>query len=230
MSWARSGRQPDGSATSGPKQRWQRSALIVAAYGLIVVGGICAANLMVEQLNVELRSTTAPLVDRLVLASLVVYVLLMALPFVPSVEIGLALILMLGADIVPIVYASTVLALLIAFVVGRLVPEHLLAAGFARLGLMRAAALVERLRPLDQEARVAFLVERFPGRFSPWLIRHRHWAIAVVLNIPGNNLVGGGGGIAIAAGMTRLVSLPAFALTVALGTSPLPVVILLLAG
>lgn len=215
---------------SGPKHRWRRSALIAAAYGLIVVGGICAGNLMIEQLNVDLRSTTAPLVDRLIMTSLVVYVLLMALPFVPSVEIGLALIFMLGADIVPIVYASTVLALLLAFVVGRLVPEHLLEAAFAKLGLTRAATLVERLQPLDQEGRIAFLVEHVPGRFSPWLIRHRHWAIAIVLNIPGNNLVGGGGGIALAAGMTRLISLPAFALTVALGTSPLPIAILLLAS
>lgn len=209
-------------------RRWWRLVLIVLGYGLIVAGGTYAGDIVVAQLNVDLRPTTEPLVHRIIMASLVAYVLLMAVPFVPGVEIGLALIFMLGADIVPIVYLSTLLALLLAFTLGRLVPERLLQAAFATVGLTRAAGLVERLQPLDRGARIAVLTERAPGRSATWLLQHRCWAIAVLLNIPGNNLVGGGGGIALAAGMTRLVSLPAFALTVALGISPLPLAILLL--
>lgn len=36
----------------------------------------------------------------------------------------------------------------------------------------------------------------------------RYVALAVLLNIPGNVVIGGGGGIAFAAGMTRLFSFP----------------------
>lgn len=212
----------------GLLRRWRRPVLIILGYGLIVAAGTYAGDLVVAQLNVDLQPTTESLVHRIIMASLVAYVLLMAVPFVPGVEIGLALIFMLGADIVPIVYLSTLLALLLAFTIGRLVPERLLQAAFARVGLTRAAGLVERLRPLDREARIAVLMERAPGRLAAWLLRHRYWTIAALLNIPGNNLVGGGGGIALAAGMTRLVSLPAFALTAALGIAPLPLAILLL--
>ncbi len=212
----------------GTLRRWRRPALIVLGYGLVVVAGTYAGDLVVEHLAVDLRPTTESLVHRLIMASLVAYVLLMALPFVPGVEIGLALIFMIGADIVPVVYGSTVLALLLGFSIGRLVPERLLEAGFLAVGLGRAAALVERLRPLQREARLQALVAGAPGRLAPWLLRHRHLAIAVVLNVPGNNLIGGGGGIALAAGMSRLVSIPAFLLTVALGTAPLPLAILVM--
>ena len=229
MSDGRIRRQSANDKTSpASRYRWRRPALIILGYGLIVVGGTYAGDLMVEQLNIDLRPTTESLVHRVIMASLVVYVLLMALPFVPGVEIGLALIFMLGADIVPIVYLSTLLALLLAFAIGRLVPERLLEAAFARVGMTRAAGLVERLRPLDRTARLSLLMERAPGRSAAWLLRHRYWAIAALLNVPGNNLIGGGGGIALAVGMTRLVSFPAFALTVALGISPLPLAILLL--
>jgi hypothetical protein len=211
-------------------RRWRRPALIVLSYGMFVVAATYAGDRVVEHLAVDLRPTTEPLVHRLIMLSLLAYVLLMALPFVPGVEIGLALIFMIGPEIVPVVYGSTVLALLLAFTIGQLVPERLLEAAFVAVGLRRAAALVARLRPLDRDARIQQLVAGAPGRLSPWLLRHRHWAIAAVLNIPGNNLVGGGGGIALAAGMSRLVSFRAFLLTVALGTAPLPVVILVTAA
>ena len=48
----------------------------------------------------------------------------MMLPFVPSVEIGLAMMLMLGPKIVPLVYGCTVLALVLSFLLGRLVPQR----------------------------------------------------------------------------------------------------------
>lgn len=202
--------------------------MILLAYLVVIVLGTYAGEMVVQQLNVDLRPATEAILNRMIVASLVVYVLLMAVPFVPSVEIGLALILLLGADIVPVVYLSTVLALLLAFTIGRLVPETWLQAGFARVGLTRAAGLIERLRPLDVEARIIYLVTGAPGRPTAWLLRHRCWAVAALLNIPGNTFVGGGGGIALMAGMTRLVSFPAFVLTVALGIAPLPAAILLL--
>jgi hypothetical protein len=47
----------------------------------------------------------------------------------------------------------------------------------------------------------------------------------VLINLPGNMLVGGGGGIALVAGMTRLFSWPAFLLTVAVAVAPVPLLI-----
>jgi len=46
------------------------------------------------------------------------------------------------------------------------------------------------------------------------------------VNLPGNILIGGGGGISLIAGASRLFSLPGFLTTIALAVSPLPLAIL----
>ena len=51
-------------------------------------------------------------------AALVVYALLLAIPFVPGVEIGIALLIMQGPAIAPFVHAATVAGLLISFAIG----------------------------------------------------------------------------------------------------------------
>ena len=53
-------------------------------------------------------------------ALLVLYTVLLVMPFVPGVEIGLALLLVFGAAMAWPVYGATVLALSIAFAAGRL--------------------------------------------------------------------------------------------------------------
>jgi len=50
--------------------------------------------------------------------------------------------------------------------------------------------------------------------------RYRYLALAVLLNVPGNAVIGGGGGIAMLVGMTRLFSFPAYIATVVLAVSP----------
>jgi hypothetical protein len=53
---------------------------------------------------------------------------------------------------------------------------------------------------------------------SEWLPQtFREEGVQVALNVPGNFIVGGEGGIALFAGVSRLFSTPAFLLTVALG-------------
>lgn len=225
--------QPSRAMGEGPLRGWPprrilRVVALMLLYAGVVIGGTYAGDRIVELLGMRLTPTSEPTVHLLIMVSLAAYVVLMALPFVPGVEIGLALIFMLGAEIVPVVYLGTVLALVIAFAIGRLVPERLLAAGFAALGLTRAALLVDRLKPFPVQARVAALAAAAPAGIATLLVRRRHWAIALLLNLPGNGLFGGGGGIAMATGMSRLVSLPGYLLTVAIGTSPVPIAVLVM--
>jgi hypothetical protein len=58
------------------------------------------------------------------------------------------------------------------------------------------------------------------------LLRFRYLALAVAFNIPGNYLVGGGGGIALMAGVSRLYSVPGFLFTIALSVAPVPLAVL----
>jgi len=47
----------------------------------------------------------------------------------------------------------------------------------------------------------------------------------VALNIPGNYVIGGGGGIALIAGVSRVYSIPGFLLTILLAVAPVPLAV-----
>jgi hypothetical protein len=117
-----------------------------------------------------------------------------------------------------------VTALTIAYLIGRLLPLRLIAGVFDLIGLTRARDFVARLSPLPADARLALVARDAPARFVACLVRFRYPAIAILFNIPGNVVIGGGGGIALAAGMTRLFSLPAYLATVALAVAPVPLI------
>jgi len=112
-------------------------------------------------------------------------------------------------------------------VVGRFFPPGALVESLVRLRLRRAAEALRQIAPLDGERRLQLLL----GHGSPWLVRflvrHRYLAVAIALNTPGNLLFGDGGGIALAAGFSRLFSLSWFALSVAVAVAPVPIVVLL---
>ena len=159
----------------------------------------------------------------------VIYIVLMALPFMPGVEIGLSMLMIFGAKIAFLVYVSTVAALTLAYLIGRFLPPELGAKAFDVVGLGRARDLAMRLAPLSAHQRMAVLTRESPARLFPYFVKHRFVALAVLLNLPGNVVIGGGGGIAMLAGMTRLFPLPAYLLTVALAVAPVPLIVSLIA-
>lgn len=184
-------------------------------------------NWLLNELNIQLRPSTEPVLHRLIMLSMVIYICLMALPFVPGVEIGLALMVLLGAKIVPLVYAATVVALILGFMIGRWVPPRAIFEILDLLRFKRLRVLLMQLEPLGSQQRLDFLLHHASTRFVPFLTRHRFLAIAVALNMPGNAIIGGGGGISFAAGFSRLFSLPQYALTVSVAVLPVPVAMLL---
>jgi len=54
------------------------------------------------------------------------------------------------------------------------------------------------------------------------LLRYRYVALAVAINTPGNVILGGGGGLALMAGLSRLFSPLPFLLTVLIAVLPVP--------
>ncbi|MBT8413220.1 MAG: hypothetical protein KJO30_02720 [Boseongicola sp.] len=156
---------------------------------------------------------------------LLVYVLLLAVPFVPGIEIGLSLLLMKGADIAPVVYVATVLGLSLAFTVGHIVPYRWLHATMADLRLKRACALIERLEPMTHEQRLDHLTNRLPKAIAPYVRKGRYLIFAVMFSMPGNAVVGGGGGIAFIAGFSRLFRPWAAYLTILLAVLPVPLLV-----
>lgn len=175
----------------------------------------------------EVNPENLHVVHGIIITSLLVYTILIAIPFVPSVEIGLGMIILLGADLAPLVYLFTVIGCSLSFIAGRLIPESYLQKFLADLSLTRASRFVEKVESLDREQRLSLLLSHAPAKFIPLLIRHRYLAVAIALNIPGNTVIGGGGGISLLAGMSRLFRFSRFALTLAVAVAPVPLFIVL---
>lgn len=210
-------------AGSGMPSAATRRWLLLALYGaLIVLGGELGRQLL-EMAWPYLHPAHGASLRWMIAAAIAVYAVVMAVPFVPAAEIGLGLLLLFGPQVALLVYLSTVLALTLAYLIGRAVPPDLCARALVFFGLRRASDLAQRLAALDTNARLELLLARAPARFIPALLRHRYLALAVVLNLPGNTLLGGGAGIALCAGICGLYPSHGFVVAVSIAVAPMPI-------
>ena len=214
-----------GSGAVSQSDRTGRRVGLAIKLGLllaVLVAANQAGHWIMGELSLTLRPSNEVYVHRLIMTALVIYMLLMALPFVPGVEVGMTMMALFGAKIVPLVYLATVVALMIAFAVGHYIPQRFVLDLLEALRLPRAITLLQRIESLGPAERADFLLQGTSNRWAPFLLRHKHMAVAVALNVPGNAIIGGGGGICLAAGFSGLFSLPAYALTVGLAVAPVP--------
>lgn len=194
---------------------------------LLILAANVAADWVIQALNFEIRPSNEDFVHRTIMISAIAYMLLIAVPFVPGIEIGFTLIGVFGPPIVLLVYLCTLTGLTLGFLIGRLIPLRFLIVLFDGFRLYKISGLLRTIAPMSMQQRLAFLISRAPNRFVPLMLRHRYIALAVVVNFPGNVVIGGGGGIALVAGISRLYSLPGFLITIAIAVAPLPLAILL---
>ena len=166
----------------------------------------------------------------LLFATVVSYMFLLAIPFLPGIEFGLMLMAMLGSKGIVLVYTCTVFALSLSFLFGRLLPPRYLARALGWFHLKRARDMVDALAPLSPEERLRFLTKSAPSRIVPFLLRHRYLILGVLFNVPGNALIGGGGGIGLVAGMSRLFPFPKYLPLICLAITPGPIIFLLRAA
>lgn len=199
-----------------------RKALIF--YALLLLAGLMVGHLVRDFVIPEVRPMNEPMMHKLVTLALVIFVFTAALPFVPGAEIGFAMLMVFGAKAALVVYLAMVGALLLAYTVARAVPLLWLSDGLSWLGLARAGRLAAELEALPRPERLAHVFSRMPSGPGELLVKHRYLALALALNLPGNSLVGGGGGLAFVAGASGLFSAPAFALTIALAVAPVPLI------
>jgi hypothetical protein len=208
----------------------KKLTLAVLFYAALVAGGSYFGTHLSEGFDITIWPHTEPMINRIIVSGIVLYTILTAIPFVPGVELGLALIFAFGVRIVPVVYFATIAALLLSYGAGRLIPERWIIASFEWLGMRRAAALAASLSGLQGEARVARMLENAPRRIVPGLLRHRFLALVALINLPGSALLGGGGGISMAVGMSRLVPLPMFLASAFIGVAPVPLFLIVSAA
>ncbi len=195
--------------------------ILACAYGAhIAIGQVSD---WVES-NVSEASQNTVMTGLLALA-LLAYALIIAVPFVPGVEIGVALLMLRGADIAPLIYLATLGGLSLSFLAGSYVPTPWIAQIFETFRLRKAASLARNLAPLSPPRRLSVLRQKAPKRLANLTIRHRYLAVAALLNMPGNSVLGGGGGICLLVGMSGLFNRKLALMMIALAVLPVPLAV-----
>ena len=195
------------------------TVLVLATWG---------AHMVRDALNLQIRPDNEQQVHRMIMLGAVAYIGLLALPFVPGAEIGLAMLAAFGPAIAPLIYVCTVASMILAYTAGRFLPIDVLRRVLSVLRMHRAAELVARAAPLSGEERVAMLLDGQSARALRLAIRYRYVALAVAVNTPGNSVIGGGGGIMLMAGLSGIFSPLATIATIALAVSPVPLAMVFL--
>jgi hypothetical protein len=195
------------------------AVLIIATWG---------AHAIRDALNLQIRPSNEQQIHQVIMFGMVAYIGLLALPFVPGAEIGLAMLAAFGPSIAPLIYVATVASMMLAYMVGRFLPIESLQRLLSLLRLRRAAALVARAAPLSREERLEMLLGGQPKRAVSLALHFRYIAIALAVNTPGNSLIGGGGGIMMIAGLSGIFSPLLTFVAVALAVSPVPLAMMYL--
>ena len=197
-----------------------------ARLGLIVLA-VFIVHQLISWVMAEAEATqNGPLMIGLVLVVLCTYIILISIPFVPGIEIALSLMILRGPEIVIWVYGATVLGLFLSFLAGRYLSYAYLHSVFRDLRLKRACELLDSIKPLSRSERLDLLKNKLPRILRPFLIEGRYALIGIVLNIPGNALIGGGGGILLVAGLSRMFSTCWIFVTLMIAVAPIPIAIL----
>ncbi len=192
----------------------------------ILVLATWGAHLIRDTLNLQIRPDNEQQVHRAIMFGAVAYIGLLALPFVPGAEIGLAMLAAFGAAIAPLIYVCTVASMMLAYAIGRFLPTSALERLLSFLRMRRAASLVARAAPLSQDERLEMLLDGQSKRALSFALRYRYFALALAVNTPGNSVIGGGGGIMILTGLSGIFSPLATFATVALAVSPVPLAVI----
>jgi hypothetical protein len=186
----------------------------LASLALVIIGVLLWWFDIPELLRTFSDSNVQSLIWVLVISS-VCYCLLMMLPFVPGVELGFFIMMMFGPESIIGVYVLTVVSLVCSFLIGR----HL-----------SALSSLEKLKCNWQKQRAANpagQIHEFINKTLNLLGHRPYFSVAMLLNLPGNTILGGGGGIALAAGVSGELTLLRYLITVMLATSVIPLLILL---
>ncbi len=150
----------------------------------------------------------------------VIYALCLAIPYMPGLELGLLMMVVFGRPGVAVAYLGTLAGLSLAFMAGRVIRTR---AARSR----RFSGWVTRSESWDTDSHRVLLGNPLSRRMTRYF-SHRggvadYLLLGLLLNLPGNWVLGGGGGIALVSGLTGRLRWGGFFLTVMLATCFIPI-------
>jgi hypothetical protein len=199
-----------------------RILMRVATVLAVAYGAHLLTDWTMDRLKALPPEESSLMLTSLLVMILAAYAFLIAIPFVPGVEIGLSLLLMQGPPLALPVYLASVAGLLIAYFTGRFLPSGWICRALLDLRLVRAARFFDEISTLTPSERLELLSDRLPGWLGPHILRWRYPLLALLINLPGTTIIGGGGGISMIAGLSRLYAPVATVVTVFLAVLPVP--------
>lgn len=194
----------------------------------VIVLATWGVHMIRDALDLQIRPDNEQQVHKAIMIGAMAYIGLLAMPFVPGAEIGIALLAGFGAAIAPLIYVCTVAAMMLAFTIGQFLPITVLEQFLRVLRLRRAAELVAQAAPLSTDERVALLLHGQSKRIVPLALRYRYLAMALAVNMPGNSVIGGGGGIMMLAGLSGIFTPLSTLLVIIIAVSPVPLAVIFL--
>ena len=201
-----------------------RGVSVLAMWSIILVSGHQLSHEGFHQLRDILASASGEIGIYGLSLGAFVYVLVLALPFVPGVEIGLLLMILFGREGVIVAYVATIVGLSVAYLVAQTVPYRITLKWMNKLGLSDATDNPKDAIDAIVGGRSA--TQGAAARLGNFLLSHRYLTLAVCLNLPGNSVLGGGGGIAALCGLSRQFHWWRYVLTLIVATAPLPLLVL----
>ena len=201
-----------------------RGVSVLAMWSIILVSGHQLSHEGFHQLRDILMSASGEIGIYGLSLGAFVYVLVLALPFVPGVEIGLLLMILFGREGVIVAYVATIVGLSLAYLVAQTVPYRTTLKWMNKLGLSDATDNPKDAIDAIVGGRSA--TRGAAARLGNFLLSHRYLTLAVCLNLPGNSVLGGGGGIAALCGLSRQFYWWRYVLTLIVATAPIPLLVL----
>ena len=200
---------------------WELRIAIIAYAALLLCGALIGGTLN-HLVIPDMRPMNEPMIHRLVMTAFVVFFIASAIPFIPGAEIGFGLLILFGAKAALLVYSGMVLALMLAFMAAKLVPIRIICRGLSSVGMERASLFLENAKGRSKADLLDQLSGQLPKPIRGSFVRFRYAFLALLLNTPGNSLLGGAGGIAFMSGLSGVFGFWGFLCTALVAVAPVP--------
>lgn len=201
-----------------------RAIVAISVWVALIVFGHYLAHLDTPEIRATLEALRGGMGIPALIAGAVLLALMLGVPFVPSVEMGLLIMVVFGPMGAAAAWLATIGGLSMAYAAGCYMPTAWVRGWLERHGLFPkdAGGANEAVAAMLDGSRLS---SRIGGRLAGFLLRHRYLLFAVLINMPVNSVLGGGGGIALICGFSRLYRWRWFLLTTALASLPIPLLV-----
>ena len=164
---------------------------------LLIIGMAFYLSITLSKHSSSITEAITYVNNNMVLMALILlaYSLLLAIPYIPSAEIAFCLLLVLGIESAYVVYLSTIFGLFLPYCFGRYWSEK---HDTQIEGVIAGSRFLKRVNTM-----------------SPIL------SLILLLNMPGNTILGGGGGIAAVYGSFKIISPLEYLLSISIAALPI---------